>query len=100
MKEAIVAFCTPDLNRPMARRAMEALRTTDLSRAELMILDNVYDAGFHHPSVMQSMLVYAAGRPVIFMDDDAVVGQADWIDRLFETATESDAAVVGCVHTS
>lgn len=100
MKEALIAFCTPDLNRPTARRAVEAVRGTDLRRAELTILDNVYDADFHHPAVMQEMLVYAAGRPVIFMDDDAIVKQADWIDRLFATATQADAAVVGCVHTA
>jgi hypothetical protein len=100
MKEAIIAFCTPDLNRPMARRAIEALRATELRRAELMILDNSYDAHFHHPTVMQEMLVYASGRPVIFMDDDAVVKQADWLDRLFDAATRARAAVVGCVHTS
>jgi hypothetical protein len=100
MREAVIAFCTPDLNRPMARRAIEAVKATDLRRAELMILDNAYDAHFHHPTVMQEMLVYASGRPVIFMDDDAIVKQADWIDRLFETATQARAAVVGCVHTS
>jgi len=100
MKEAVIAFCTPDLNRPMARRAIEAVRSTDLRRAELMILDNAYDAHFHHPTVMQEMLVYASDRPVIFMDDDAVVKQADWIDRLFDAATRARAAVVGCVHTS
>ena len=100
MKEVVIALCTPDLNRPMARRAIEAVRATDLRRAELMILDNAYDAHFHHPTVMQEMLVYASGRPVIFMDDDAVVRQTDWIDRLFDTATLAQAAVVGCVHTA
>jgi hypothetical protein len=100
VKETIIAFCTPDMNRPTARRAIESLKTTDLRRAELMILENAYDDRFRHAAVMDEMLTYANGRPVIFMDDDAIVREPAWIDRLFQAATESGATVVGCAHTS
>jgi hypothetical protein len=99
MKETVLVFCTPDMHRPMARRAIRALKATDLTCAELMILDNAYDEHFHHPSVMDEMLEYAAGRPVIFLDDDVVVQEHDWIARLRNAASDHDAAVVGCVHT-
>jgi hypothetical protein len=99
MKEIVLVFCTPDMHRPMARRAIRALKATDLTPAELMILDNAYDERFHHPAVMDEMLQYAGGRPVIFLDDDVVVQQHDWIARLRNAVREHDAAVVGCVHT-
>jgi hypothetical protein len=98
MKETIIALCTPDMNRPMAREAIERLKSTDLRRAEVMIFDNAYDDRFHHPSIMEEMLNYAAGRPVVFMDDDVLLRDADWMDRLFQTADESGAAIVGCAH--
>jgi hypothetical protein len=34
------------------------------------------------------------------MDDDAIVRDRAWIDRLFRTAEDAGAAVVGCAHTS
>jgi hypothetical protein len=98
MKEIIIALCTPDMHRPMAFKAVEFLKSTDLRRAELMILDNVYNKRFHHPAIMDEMLSYAAGRPVVFMDDDVWVNDSDWLERLWNTHKQTQAAIVGCIH--
>ena len=99
MKDILIVLCTPDLQRPMARRALHALKRTDLSRAELLIQDNAYNERFHHASVMDDMLAYAGRRPVVFMDDDVVVDDAAWLQKLTCAAEAGDAAIAGCVHT-
>jgi GT2 family glycosyltransferase len=99
MKEALVVLCTPDMNRPTARRAIDRLKATDLARVEVYVLDNAWDRHFRHARTMQEMLVYAGGRPVIFLDDDVFVDDRAWVDKLFAAASATGASVTGCVHT-
>ncbi len=99
MKEILIVLCTPDMHRPAAKRGLHALKQTDLTRAELLIQDNAYHDRFHHAAVMDDMLAYAAGRSVVFMDDDVVVRDREWIRKLTDAAATADAAVTGCLHT-
>ncbi len=99
MKDIQIVLCTPDMHRPTARKCIERLKATDLSRAELNIIDNAYDKSFSHPAVMESFLRNAEDTPIIFLDDDVFIEDRDWIYTLWEEAAKHDAAIAGCIHT-
>ncbi len=98
MKELTILLCTPDMHRPVARRCIEFVKKTDLSRAELIIADNAYDSEFNHAKVMDSYIEYAGKRPMIFMDDDIVINDYDWISKLLDTCSKAQASIAGSIH--
>ena len=98
MKDVLIAVCTPDTENPAARRCLAALMATRLDRAELVIADNRRDPAFSHPVTMDLLSRVAAGRPMVFMDDDVIVEEPDWLDLLLAEAKANGAAVVGAVH--
>ncbi len=100
MKDVLLVLCTPDHRRETARRCLETVRSTDLSRAELLIVDNAWDAGFQHPATMERFRVLGGNRPIIYLDDDVEIDTSDWIERLLATHRSSGANVVGCRHRS
>lgn len=101
MKDTILCLCSPDIDRLNARRAIASVKSTDLSRAELYVLDNAFDPSFNHSMVMNDILAHGArtGRSVVILDDDVEIYRHDWLDRLHEAGADLDADIVGCVHT-
>ena len=100
-KDTLLFMCTPDMRRVNARRAIASIKATDLSRAELYVVDNGFDPQFNHSVVMNDMLRHAArtGRNVVILDDDIEIHQYDWLDRLYSASDDLGADIVGCVHT-
>lgn len=100
-KDTLLVMCSPDINRLNARRAINSVKTTDLSRAELCVIDNAFDNTFNHSVVMNDMLRHAArsGRNLVILDDDVEIHRRDWLDRLYEAGDTMGADVVGCTHT-
>ncbi len=93
-------MCCPDVRRLITKRAIRSVKASNLQRAEFIVIDNNYDSGFNHPTVMNRMLSYCAERDmsVIFLDDDVEILDADWIDRLYEVSDNMRADIVGCRH--
>ncbi len=100
-KDVIILLCSPNINHLNAKRAISSVKSTDLTRAELVIIDNNYDDTFSHPVIMNDMLTYAAkiGKDIIYIDDDVEIHDYDWIDKLYRASTALDADITGCVHT-
>jgi hypothetical protein len=100
-KDTLLVMCSPDIYRLNARRAINSVKTTDLSRAELCVIDNAFDSSFNHSVVMNEMLRHAAqtGRNLVILDDDVEIYRRDWLDRLYEAGDTMGADVVGCTHT-
>jgi glycosyltransferase involved in cell wall biosynthesis len=100
-KDTILFMCSPDIRRLNARRAIASVKATDLSRAELYVIDNGFDPRFNHSVVMNDMLRHAerTGRNVVILDDDVEIHRYDWLDRLYSAADDLGADIVGCVHT-
>jgi len=101
IKDTLIFMCTPDMHRLTARRAVNSVKSTDLRRAEFILLDNRFDPGFSHPVLMQDMLGFAsrAGKNVVFLDDDVEIYDYDWLARLYAASTALGADIVGCTHT-
>lgn len=99
-KDTIILMCSPNIYHLNAQRAINSVKTTDLSRAELIVMDNRYDPNFSHTIIMDKMLQFAAkeGKNIIYLDDDVEIYVYDWIDRLYEVADRLEADIVGCVH--
>ncbi len=93
-------MCSPDLNRLSARRAVNSLKSTDLSRAELVLMENNYAADFSHPRVMAEKLTYASqqGLNIVFVDDDVEIYQPHWLERLYEVSHRLKADIVSGVQ--
>ncbi len=98
MKKILIILCTPDMHRPVARTCTEHIKSTDLSQAELVVVDNAYDNDFRHPATMNRFLKCAESQAVIFVDDDVFINDYNWISKLLATALKSQAAITGCVH--
>lgn len=98
MKDIVILLCTPDMYRPVAGRCIEFLKKTNLARAELIIADNAYDRHFKHAGVMGSFIEYAGHRPIIFIDDDVLIKDYEWISKLLKIADQTDSPLVGCLH--
>ena len=100
-KDTILCMCSPDIDRLNARRAIASVKATDLSRAELYVIDNAFDRTFNHSIVMNDMLAYAAKthRSLVILDDDIEIWRYDWLDRLHQAGADLDADIVGCVLT-
>ena len=99
-KPYLIVMCSPDRDRFTTRRAIGSIKATDLSQAELWLIDNNYDEAFSHPIVMNRALEMAArrGQSVIFLDDDIEITTFDWIARLDEAARTTGAHILGCRH--
>ncbi len=99
-KPYLIVMCSPDRDRFSTRRALGSIKATDLSQAELWLIDNNYDTGFSHPDVMNRALQVAAsrGQSLIFLDDDIEITTYDWIGRLEKAAEDGGADIVGCRH--
>lgn len=100
MKDILVVVCTPDHRRKRARRCLESVRATDLSRVELIVVDNAMDSDFRHPALMERFRAWAGRRPILYLDDDVEIDTPDWIERLWATHRASGANIVGCRHRS
>jgi GT2 family glycosyltransferase len=100
MKDVVVAVCTPDLARIQTQTCLGHLAATDLSRAELVVVDNRCDPGFRHAATMDRLLRYADDRPIVFVDDDVQIGASGWLDALRREADAHDALIAGCEHTT
>ncbi|MBF0566004.1 MAG: hypothetical protein HQK89_12250 [Nitrospirae bacterium] len=98
--DTIIVMCSPNVNLLTARRAVNSIKSTDLSRAELYVIDNNYDDSFSHPVVMNDCLRLAAslGKNAIFLDDDVEIYDYGWIARLYEASDKLGADIVGCTH--
>lgn len=99
MNKYLAVLCTPSIYHPNALRSINSLKLTNLKDVELVIADNCNDLDFRHAKVMQEYLYYASGGPVIFLDDDIVINDPDWIEKLVKCAEKTGAAIVGCIHT-
>ncbi|MBF0343958.1 MAG: hypothetical protein HQL06_06985 [Nitrospirae bacterium] len=101
MKDTLIVLCCPTLNRLFTQRAVGSLKETDLTRAELIVIDNNHDGGFYYPSVLSGMLKLAvdSGKNLILVEDDTEINDYNWIDRLYEVSERLKADIVGCVHT-
>ncbi|MBF0593286.1 MAG: hypothetical protein HQL02_14490 [Nitrospirae bacterium] len=99
-KDTLIVMCSPNLRLMSAKRAIGSLKATDMSRAELILIDNCYDKGFSHPVVLNKMLKIAARRNknMILLDDDIEVYDYHWIQRMYDVSERLNAAVVGCVN--
>jgi hypothetical protein len=100
-KDTILCMCSPDIDRLAARRAINSVKATDLSRAELIVIDNACDSTFNHSVVMNDMVRHAerTGRNLVILDDDVEIHRYDWLDRLYAAGDDLDADIVGCVLT-
>ncbi|MBF0317847.1 MAG: hypothetical protein HQL04_06695 [Nitrospirae bacterium] len=100
MKDTIIVMCCPDVRRLITRRAIRSVKSSDLKRAEFFVIDNNYDGGFNHPTIMNRMLGYCAdrGMSAVFLDDDVEILQPDWLERLYEVSENLGADIVGCRH--
>ncbi|MBF0591291.1 MAG: hypothetical protein HQL02_04310 [Nitrospirae bacterium] len=101
MKDTIVVMCCPSVGRIFTQRAIGAVKESDLSRADLIVMDNNHDERFHYPGVVGDMLRLAAqsGKNLILVEDDTEINDYHWIDRLYEVSQRLEADIVGCVHT-
>ncbi len=99
MNKYLVALCTPDAFRPSAKAAIAALKKTNLSSTDLIVLDNGYEQGFRHAEAMNAVLDYARDQWVFFLDDDVLIAQRDWLQQLVSDAETADATLIGCIHT-
>jgi hypothetical protein len=99
-KDTILFMCSPDIHRLNSRRAINSVKTTDLSRAEFYVIDNAFDANFSHSKVMNDMLQHAAKaqRNAVILDDDIEICSYNWLDRLYQASDDLEADIVGCVH--
>ncbi len=99
MNRYLIALFTPDAYRPSAKATISALKQTNLAETDLVILDNGYENNFCHAEAMNAVLDYARDQWVFFVDDDVLIAQPDWLQHLAADAQQSNAAIVGCVHT-
>jgi len=99
-KDTIILMCSPNIYHLNAQRAINSVKTTDLRRAELIVVDNQYDPNFSHTIIMDKMLQFAAkeGKNIIYLDDDVEIYDYDWIDHLYNAADRLEADIVGCAH--
>lgn len=94
MKELLIVLFTIDMNCPPTRRCIKFLKETNLSRAELLIFDTGYNPEFNEPAVMNSLLEFAKGHPVIFLKNNVLIEDKEWILKLQNTAEKADAEMV------
>ncbi|KJU85158.1 hypothetical protein MBAV_002656 [Candidatus Magnetobacterium bavaricum] len=98
MKELMLVLQTMDMNHPRARRCIEHLKKTDLSMAELFIVDMVYGDGFNRGSYLEGFRKLAEGRPLVLLWDDVLIEDIHWLTQLRDIAGKSDVLVVGCQY--
>jgi GT2 family glycosyltransferase len=100
-KDTIIALCSPDINRRVAKIAVSSVKNTNLDRAELLIIDNAYDNDFSHPEIMNQLLKLAANRnmSLVFLDDDVEIYETEWLNRIHQTAKDLKADIVSCIQT-
>ncbi|MBF0591293.1 MAG: hypothetical protein HQL02_04320 [Nitrospirae bacterium] len=98
MKEIMMVLQTMDMNHPRARRCIEQLKKTDLSLAELFIVDSVYGEGVSRGGYLEGFRRLAQGRPLVLLSDDVFIEDVCWLTRLRDVAVDSDVLVVGCRH--
>ena len=99
MKKKLVVLCTPNIYHLNTIHALDWLKKTNLGSTELAIVDNCQDPEFRHARTMQDYLHYATGAAVIFLDDDVLIDDPEWIQKLFDCSENTGAAIVGCTHT-
>ncbi|MBF0336757.1 MAG: hypothetical protein HQL05_02905 [Nitrospirae bacterium] len=96
MKELLLVFQTLDMNHPRARRCVEHLKKTDLSMAELFIVDVAYGEDFNRGQYLEGFKKLADGRPLVLLSDDVLIEDVRWLTKLRAIAANSDVLVVGC----
>ncbi|MBF0608754.1 MAG: hypothetical protein SFH39_08835 [Candidatus Magnetobacterium sp. LHC-1] len=101
MKDTIIVMCCPSVDRLFTKRAIGSVKESDLSRADLIVMDNNYDEHFHYPGVVARMLRFAAqtGKNLILMEDDTEINDYRWIERLYAASENLGSDITGCVHT-
>ncbi|MBF0317724.1 MAG: hypothetical protein HQL04_06070 [Nitrospirae bacterium] len=98
MKELMLVLQTMDMNHPRARRCIEHLKKTDLSMAELFIVDTVYGGDFNRGNYLEGFRRLTEGRPLVLLQDDVLIEDIHWLTQLRDIAEKSDVLVVGCQH--
>ncbi|KJU85272.1 hypothetical protein MBAV_002535 [Candidatus Magnetobacterium bavaricum] len=98
MKELMLVLRTMDMNHPGARRCIEHLKKTDLSMAELFIVDTVYGTDFNRGGYLEGFRKLAEGRPLVLLSDDVLIEDIHWLTQLRDIAAKSDVLVVGCQY--
>ncbi|MBF0343956.1 MAG: hypothetical protein HQL06_06975 [Nitrospirae bacterium] len=99
MKELMIVLDTTDMNHPRARKCIEYLKKTDLSLAELVIVDNVYSDGFNRGACLEGFRRLAGERPIILLQDDVFIEDARWLTKLRDVTLKPDVLVAGCLHS-
>ncbi|MBF0609422.1 MAG: hypothetical protein HQL61_17960 [Magnetococcales bacterium] len=96
MKELMLVLQTLDMNHPRARRCIEHLKKTDLSMAELFIVDAAYGEDFNRGQYLDGFRKLTDGRPLVLLSDDVLIEDVRWLAQLRDIAANSDVLVVGC----
>ncbi|KJR41171.1 hypothetical protein MCHI_002933 [Candidatus Magnetoovum chiemensis] len=100
MKDLLIILPTSDINSPASRRCIEHLQQTDLSLAELLVYDSVYDDDLSYPRLIQSIIELEKGRPIILIYRDVIIKEKNWIDKILEVRANSNALLVGTRQSS